>query len=67
MSSSYVVIDHVTGKRRVFFGYLYDCRAESPHSCPYALELADGCHCTHPNSRSYNCGRGKMRTPAATS
>jgi hypothetical protein len=62
MSSTYVVIDPLSGKRRVFFGYLYECRAESPHGCPYAFELPDGNHCTHPNSRTYDCGRRKKLT-----
>ncbi len=57
MSSTYVTTDPVTGRTRVFFGYLYECRAESPNGCPYALKLPDGNHCTHPNSRTYDCGR----------
>lgn len=57
MSSSYVFTDPATGRTRYFYGYLFDCRGETPHCCPYALQLDDGNHCAHPNSRAYNCGR----------
>ena len=63
MSSSYVFTDPVTGRTRFFYGYLFVCRGESHHRCPYAFQQGDGTHCTHPNGRSYKCG--KPKNPAA--
>ena len=57
MTSHYAYTDQATGKTRVFYGYLYECRGDAPSSCPNVMRLNHGDYCNHPNCREYDCGR----------
>jgi hypothetical protein len=54
ISSLYAFSDPLTQNSRFFYGHLYDCRVETPSSCPYAMAINGAFYCNHPQGHN-NC------------